>query len=911
MAINHGKEQELAFSLDVSGSEIDPDIAEKEPSTLVGIGETSETQMKILMNIYVHPILAVVRELIQNACDACLRMGKSITNVTVTLPCAENGYMLTVSDKGPGMFPKQLEENFLAFGNSSKNAGEDAKASSGGFGIGIKVLLAVFAFFILSTTASDKMQRTYTVRRGVKTLKGKMIAIPSGDAFEVEESGTSISCPIPEGELDLVHRTVSWLKDVQELTLGESFQVTNPEFLRSVLPKRLGKPLYLEEADPELKGWVVHLMESDSLQYNRKSLKRGSLLVLADVENKAGGLPFDISPLALLENEDPGYCPFSGGAIIVAPLLALTPAPSRENTIFDENQERLQRKATAAARTLAFAQVKELSDTPTLKSRYELNRLLGGGGSRENFLHCYANRTYGKYAEEFKKATGLNGWNSRVEITAPSDWKTAEVETRWWDTSKGVSRAMPPAYAGGKLELTSTGRHGTNVAATIDVSTFNGAPRSKFCFLVNDTRGKSDGAQRIRAYMTKMYGTKGRHNCLDRYMQISADTGVKALAAANSLNAQFGGEVPMILASSLPEQPRVVRGARVIRAPEKLQSTRVLLGGGMASSFEEDGAELDSYAPGSAGVRVFMAKTKDGVDGFIPGISVRSLIDSYSRHYKSSHNSMGPLLTAVGVDRIYLLTRKQKEILEAELEASRTEGLFDLEASDFEDEGEFNKTQALKSWISFEELVQKALISPIVQPVLEDPVKNPVGIDEAYTFFAGMTKRYKTDATDSYVLNEKGDRIEEIVPEKRGFLGILASKPRFELVGTKLETALSKYIDVVNGEIHALHDATPGLRERAELASSLIWAGSVLEFKETDSDERKQIKADIEELKNKAKVLNYKEVYRNFIKEFPLFSALDWRAMRNGVSREITEESTRLAEDGFDQLILAAARLYR
>lgn len=76
----------------------------------------------------------VVRELLQNATDACKKANKPI-KVTIGVNVEENNAKLEVEDYGIGMDLNDIVNYFLTIGESSKNKDDDGL--TGKFGIGI------------------------------------------------------------------------------------------------------------------------------------------------------------------------------------------------------------------------------------------------------------------------------------------------------------------------------------------------------------------------------------------------------------------------------------------------------------------------------------------------------------------------------------------------------------------------------------------------------------------------------------------------------------------------------------------------------------------------------------------------------------------------------------------------------
>lgn len=84
-----------------------------------------------------HPVKIVVRELLQNSRDACVRKGVE-PEIVITIDHSQKSTWVTCRDNGIGMTQEQLLNEFLCLGNTSKM--HDANAV-GGFGIASAALM--------------------------------------------------------------------------------------------------------------------------------------------------------------------------------------------------------------------------------------------------------------------------------------------------------------------------------------------------------------------------------------------------------------------------------------------------------------------------------------------------------------------------------------------------------------------------------------------------------------------------------------------------------------------------------------------------------------------------------------------------------------------------------------------------
>lgn len=117
-----------------------------------------------LINLLLEPLYSgqnmgtvVLRELYQNAKDACLMYNQEYTEMhhTITILVSDNNgsIYLTVKDSGIGMSPSELKEYFLSIGNSSKR--DHKNCTAGHFGIGFLSCFAIADEIFVATKRKE------------------------------------------------------------------------------------------------------------------------------------------------------------------------------------------------------------------------------------------------------------------------------------------------------------------------------------------------------------------------------------------------------------------------------------------------------------------------------------------------------------------------------------------------------------------------------------------------------------------------------------------------------------------------------------------------------------------------------------------------------------------------------------
>lgn len=156
--------------------------------------------IKSLTDMYSNPLLAMSREYLSNAYDACIAsMGTQSsfgtvldTPIEVTLPSALNPNFI-VRDYGIGMDRKVLSTVFPQYGASTKR---DNNNEIGGFGLGAKSALALVANFTV-VSIKDGKKNTGIVQKGADGV-GEISFLPEMET--TDPSGTTITITLPKPE---------------------------------------------------------------------------------------------------------------------------------------------------------------------------------------------------------------------------------------------------------------------------------------------------------------------------------------------------------------------------------------------------------------------------------------------------------------------------------------------------------------------------------------------------------------------------------------------------------------------------------------------------------------------------------------------------------------------------------------
>lgn len=634
--------------------------------------------MEMLATVYVYILMAAIREAIQNACDASKRAGLPFSEgVMVQLPTKSNP-VITVTDKGSGMSSEFMTSTYLSFGSSTK-AGDNG--SAGGLGVG---RWAAYGYirecYIATCQADDMIERTYFQFQGdAATPQVQLAAEVPGTAV-----GTRVYFPVKETDLAEALTAVSWLKEVMQLTMGDSFSVDTPAALPKVLPDHSGTVLNLGDFDTTLQGVRVYPMKGESLQYGRQGLRRGSLVVMANQEVGVGGLPFHVQSPSNVQSV------FDSGMVIEVPLSFNLPfMPSREELKYTDEVNALLRRIDVAAGKAVAAEVSRLYSLPDLASKSNLSNLIGN----DEGWHWFARDTRGTgpLTELLRKATGGEPWRGKLLVRVPESSLLREVQVKFTEVNDPVLRET---YSAGGHMVRPVGK------VTVGVSF---KPNFPIIFVVNDL--KTGGQGRFRAMLRDLSGKQ-------TFLYLTSETAGAAQAAADSLNSVFGHQVKVLLTSSFPAEARKVVGSRVIASrsrgasltyyclKEKKQKTE-------AMSF----TTLNPAEP----QRIWIGKTGAQLEGMATGVTLALLFDQWGGNATSA-------LARLGATRLYLLTDKQVGDLEAVKTDLKDAGLWDATAEDLVDDADSREalmaTEAVKGWVTLEDALALVVATPEIQAVL-------------------------------------------------------------------------------------------------------------------------------------------------------------------------------------------------
>lgn len=790
--------------------------------------------MEMLATVYSYILLAAIREAIQNGCDAARRKGLSFKEgVLVELPTQDNP-VITVIDRGAGMTKDFIESTYMSFGSSTK-AGDNG--SAGGLGVGRWAAYGYIREAYITTTHEGEMiERTYFQYQG----PGGMPQVQLASEVAGTTCGTRVFFPVKENDLQEAYRAVAWLKEVMELTMGDSFTVDKPGLLPAMLPEFSGIKLNLGLVDESLDGVVLYPMKGRELQYRRNGLSRGSLVVLTNQAEGVGGLPFHVS----LDNFNSFFCE---GIVIEIPMSHRVPfLPSREEVKYTDEFTNLMHRIDKAGMELAAVIVKELYSDNKLSSKIKLSNLLGTPQVNWHNL-CMAGRLQGSYSKLMSAALGGFAWTGTVRLQA--------TPTLIANRSTMIVKAVLPeqsrteTYAATRVQRTVHIQEGhLKVPGNVEGNTvhINMSPENPAILVCNDL--PSGGPTRYRQWLAQ----QDRKTLV---LYLGAEPAI-AIEAAEEISALYGG-LTIIKTSTLTAPRRTVVGGRVLRATRGTTLTAYSLGLRKQITVEQDFASVIKDEP----IKVWLVKEGSSLKGFKTDISMQQLAGGYNP-------KLPRLFEPANISRLYLLTEKQAKQLEEARAAAMSSGLWDLDASEVEeDESQENidAVNALKSWISFEDFLKTQLELKEIQEILEDT-------------------RYP-QVTES--------------PQLSRLCTVLGSEPRMGLAGTKFDKAISPYLDVMTGK--SFVKAKPNMYPREswyDTWDGLCWFGENLAPSEDDSEERTKLLSDLQMLPNSG-ILDYTEVWRKLKAEFPLLV----------VSSELYAHST--PEVAIEHFCIALATVYR
>ena len=143
--------------------------------------------------LYSQKKLAVVREVMCNAHDANLEVGKEDKFIEVTLSNSE----LKIKDLGPGIAKEKIIQIYGTYGGSTKRKNEKV---TGGFGLGSKAPFAYAKNFAV-TSCHGGWKTVFNISRGTEATNGipdirTMVSVPS------TETGLTVSIPINSADME-------------------------------------------------------------------------------------------------------------------------------------------------------------------------------------------------------------------------------------------------------------------------------------------------------------------------------------------------------------------------------------------------------------------------------------------------------------------------------------------------------------------------------------------------------------------------------------------------------------------------------------------------------------------------------------------------------------------------------------
>lgn len=649
-------------------------------------------------------------------------------------------------------------------------------------------------------------------------------------------AGTQILFPVKESDVVKAHLILAWLKEIMQLTLNDSF--STDFYLESPLPEYSGFKFHLGDKDPFLKDVYVYPFQGGRIQYSGFGLQTGSLLVTTNKDKGVGGLPFNV-------NSSMGGI-FSEGCIIEVPMSLNIPfMPSREEIKYTDEMNELLARINSVTEEVVVERVKELYDSPCLTSKQELCKLIGGTDPRAPkgyFAYICREGTYlnEKFHSALKEATGGIIWTGRLVFKDPT--------LRSLELPDCDYRYLAP--------LAKTMNMATFVDGSLSISANKSYVPIKFALtklpilVVNDV--PTGGLTRFRHWV------KSKKECSSTAYLFIASKGSnpdEAMVNAEGLNSCYANSLSIIRTSSLPVVKSFV-GTKVLRrAP---LSERLVTYSFAKNKQEDSPFGLLTGNGDSPDVRCWIQKDGSTIQGFKPGFSLNSLVKDYGLNFVNE---------VYRFNELYLLTSKQvKELNEVKSRLCES-GHFEMPYEEFDDDPESQEilelVKVVKSYVHFEDKVKDYLQTPEIQSVIKG---------EEYYSVAWCSQ-----------------------------LGLLcealAETPRLNLIATKFDNEISKFVDIVSSEIKI---------KPYSVSSFLIRQCRRLTFLpfeelETDSDERKEMIRSINLLTENGTV-DYREAFEDLLIKFPLLRTVRFSSDFRGEDKQF--------KACFDHLCEALALLY-
>lgn len=802
--------------------------------------------MEMLATVYVHILLAAIREAVQNACDAAKRAGLSFADgVMVTLPTPDNN-QVEVADRGAGMTHAFMTDFYLSFGSSTKN-GDDGAA--GGLGVGRWAAYGYIRECYIATTAQDPdfsaeireihrkvcfdgvskvefvgttwarnpedgersldellslispvvecelIERTYFQHQGSAGTPMVTLAFLSPG----KQTGTRVWFPVKDSDGDEAIYIVAWLKEVMALSMGDSFSVDTPCRLPETLPPVSGVVFNLEEESPALKGIRVFPLQGANLQYNRGALKQGSLVVLTNQAEGVGGLPFHVQAAA--------GSVFHKGMLIEIPMsYRLSFVPSREELKYTDEFNELMQAIDTATKSMFLKLVTHLRTAGTLKGMQTLENLLGNNVSWHALADANNYVATAKWDEPLHKdlmARLSSRWLGLAPAATIEEFRDVGVSLKWRSPSGSSMQTVSAGWD--RLYVTLEGK-------LFPLSFHVHNPPT----LILNTL-KTGGLQRAREYAS----THKSKN----FLFIAASDINKAREACSAYNAHYDNMLEVVETGALPAPPKVV-------VPKGAAKPAALLYYCRRAEKQQTVQEQLDQLPRGLTTRYYVVRDGSKLRDFNDDVTLGAI--------QSSWEGVGieKLMEAVDTDRLYLLTPKQADALDAAIQSLRDAELWDAEESEVAemDDGAavLARIRALKAWRPAKHLVEQVLASPAIQGILS------------------------------------GSRIVRVMPSYQLVAAcktLASASTEFQsLIGTKLDAALFEYVDLLQRKTK-LH--TEGNLKLEALRDSLIRVG--LKLADT------ALQAQLHNLKGKG-TIDYSKKWEELAAKFPLFGVVTWNS---------------------------------
>jgi hypothetical protein len=290
--------------------------------------------IKSLTDMYSNPTLALSREYLSNAYDACIaKMGTQSsfgtvldTPIEVTLPSALNPNFV-IRDYGIGMNREVLSTVFPQYGASTKRGNNN---EIGGFGLGAKSALAIVANFTV-VSIKDGKKNVGIVQKGADGV-GEISFLPETETDEA--SGTTITITLPKPEaLNQIFRDSNLLLGFPHGSILLNGKMHENSVFNADLYTKIGED-----------GWVMNSLidwENSNNQNRRVGSYNDRIVVV-------GPISYHVSLKDLMGEEysswghnrsaekDGVFDSSAGFSVLNLPIGSVDFTPARENLIFSE-----------------------------------------------------------------------------------------------------------------------------------------------------------------------------------------------------------------------------------------------------------------------------------------------------------------------------------------------------------------------------------------------------------------------------------------------------------------------------------------------------------------------------------------------------------------------------------------------